>query len=108
MARADDPSTYALLGRHLAGQPAQVVEVRLTFAAIETLIGSWLPDAARTRGWWANSADGQSRARAWLDAGWRVTRVTPGQMWTVTFARADMAAQPLAPRRRRAPTNGGG
>ena len=32
MARADDPTTYALLGRHLAGLAGEVTEVTLTFA----------------------------------------------------------------------------
>ena len=59
----------------------------LTFAAIETMIGAWLPDAARVPGWWANAAAGGPQAWAWLDAGWRVASVTFGRAEAVTFER---------------------
>ena len=92
MARRDDASRYALLRRHLAALPAEADTVTLTFAAIETMIGAWLPDAARVQGWWANSADGRPQAWAWLDAGWRVASVTVGRAEAVTFVRADSTA----------------
>ncbi len=48
----------------------------LTFRELETLLGFPLPESARThRPWWANTPEGHSHARAWLDAGWRTAAV---------------------------------
>ena len=48
-------------------------EVELSFADIEGVIGSRLPDSAQRPQWWANEADPQSRhvqSRAWRAAGY--------------------------------------
>lgn len=66
-------SRYAPLYEHLrlSGQD----EVRLSFAAIETLLGADLPGSARvTRAWWSNRQTGL-QAAAWLHAGYRVATV---------------------------------
>src|SRR5262245_51505889 len=48
--------------------------VSLTFVQIEEILGSKLPDSARThRPWWANESRGSHvHARAWLGAAYRV------------------------------------
>jgi len=47
-------------------------EVTLTLEQIADLVGG-LPDAARRARWWTNSAL-TKQARAWLYAGWKVSR----------------------------------
>lgn len=47
--------------------------VTLTFAAIETLLGTSLPASARTnRAWWSNRSKGALQAAAWIQAGYTV------------------------------------
>lgn len=47
--------------------------ITLTFAEIESLIGSTLPDSARThRAWWSNRSKGALQASAWMQAGYTV------------------------------------
>jgi hypothetical protein len=66
-------SKYQALYRHLQRQPN--VEVELTFARIEALLGEPLPPSARTgRAFWSNRQAGL-QATAWLAAGYRVSRV---------------------------------
>ena len=46
-------------------------EVTLTFVKIEALLGSDLPESARSaRGWWSNRGGGGLQAQAWMDAGY--------------------------------------
>ncbi len=68
-------SRYDPLRRHLAERTEPVV--RLTFAAIERILGVDLPKSARQyRPWWANEEAGTHvHARAWLDAGRRTANV---------------------------------
>jgi DNA-binding transcriptional regulator YiaG len=47
--------------------------ITLTFADIETLLGSNLPASARTnRAWWSNRSKGALQAAAWIQAGYTV------------------------------------
>lgn len=50
-------------------------EVTLPFAQINDLVPGGLPQSAYNHdAWWANEEDGQHvQARAWLDAGYRVS-----------------------------------
>ena len=68
---------YRPLGRHLQ----RVSEngewtARLSLVAIESIIGTELPDAAREcEEWWANDPS-HLQARAWLGGGWVVVGTT--------------------------------
>jgi DNA-binding transcriptional regulator YiaG len=45
-------------------------EVTLTFAEIEAILGSTLPDSARQKkAWWSNRTKGALQASAWMGAG---------------------------------------
>ena len=86
------PTKYEPLRRHLAGLPAAVREVTLTFAELEAILGTPLPATAWGRKFWVNTSAAMGatmQARAWRVAGWRVAghalRATPP---TVTFVRA--------------------
>lgn len=60
-------------------------EVTLTFAKIEAVLGSNLPDSARSsRGWWSNRSGGGLQAQAWMQAGYHVVELDLGQE-RVTF-----------------------
>lgn len=60
-------------------------EVRLSFAEIEALIDSNLPDSARSqRAWWSNRRKGALQAEAWMEVGYRVEDVDFEQQ-QVTF-----------------------
>ena len=51
--------------------------VVLSFEQIEKIIGSRLPESARTyRSWWGNETNNAShQCSAWMDAGWEVHKV---------------------------------
>lgn len=50
--------------------------VTLSFAEIESLLGTSLPESARRQsGWWSNRSRGALQARAWMQAGYHVTAV---------------------------------
>ncbi len=86
-ARSPDP--YEPLRLHLAAQPGE--ELTLTFAELEVLLGTPLPDEAWLRTWWTNTP-GVPQARAWLRAGWRVHWVRrSGDEAAVTFTRSAIA-----------------
>jgi hypothetical protein len=63
---------YGPLREHLSG--ATGTRVRMTFKAVEDLVGRLPESAYRHRAWWGNN-DGTAEAKAWLDAGWRVESV---------------------------------
>jgi len=66
---------------------------RPTFMELERMLGFDLPAGARKkRGWWEASAAGNSHARAWTDAGWRVQDVDLEQQ-AVNFVRARERAE---------------
>ena len=75
-------------------QQSDRVEVVLTFADIETLMGVSLPESARhNRAWWSNRSKGALQATAWMGAGYlvkdlnfldeQITFHKPSQVYTV-------------------------
>ena len=80
---------YGPLREHLSGTTG--TRVRMTFKAVEDLVGRLPESAYRHRAWWGNN-DGTAEAKAWLDAGWRVESVNQA-VGEVVFTRA-AASQP--------------
>lgn len=80
-------SKYRRLFDHLMAAQGSL-PVTITFAEIDALLQSKLPDSAeRDRSWWANTSHGSHvQARAWLDAGCVVEDVN-FEARHVTFAR---------------------
>jgi hypothetical protein len=64
-------SKYAQLTEHLQNKTEPVVE--LTFEELDDLIGGLPTSARRHSAWWVNSRSAHDHARAWLDAGRRVS-----------------------------------
>jgi DNA-binding XRE family transcriptional regulator len=63
-------SKYWRLYTHL--QTCGQDELSLTFAEIERLLGTGLPNSARTRrAWWSNRNRGAVQAKAWVEAGYQ-------------------------------------
>jgi hypothetical protein len=50
-------------------------EVPMTFAEIERVIGSKLPESQRYPAWWSNNPSNNVMTKAWLSAGYRTERV---------------------------------
>ena len=75
---------YAPLFRHLSQLPCD--RWSATFAEVEALLGSKLPNSARVfRAWWANGAGlSHSQSMAWVLAGWK-TRHVDMDVETLTF-----------------------
>lgn len=83
---------YDRLNEFLKRQTAS--EVPMTFAQIETMIGSALPSSARKhRPWWSNNASNSVVTHAWLDAGYKTERVDMGGERLV-FRRVDRRGAP--------------
>lgn len=77
---------YDPLRDFLAGQPADLRELTVSFKDIENLVGR-LPRPARSRpAWWASS-DAHDVGQAWRDAGWQVASADEGGE-RVVFARS--------------------
>ena len=85
-------SKYQPLLKYL--QQSDRVEVVLTFADIETLMGVSLPESARhNRAWWSNRSKGALQATAWMGAVYlvkdlnfldeQITFHKPSQVYTV-------------------------
>ncbi|HAX77076.1 MAG TPA: transcriptional regulator [Cyanobacteria bacterium UBA11372] len=71
-------------------------ELTLTFAEIEALIDSKLPDSARSqRAWWSNRRKGALQASAWMEVGYPVEDVD-FERQQVTFRKPII--QPKVPR----------
>jgi hypothetical protein len=66
-------SKYDPLGNYLRQRGAS--HVRMTFAEIERVIGSKLPNSQRYPAWWSNNADNNVMTRVWLDAGYETEQV---------------------------------
>src|SRR5229473_888871 len=64
---------YSALGDYLRAQTRS--EVPMTFAQIERVIGTKLPESHRYRAWWSNNAFNSVMTKAWLEAGFRTERV---------------------------------
>jgi len=76
---------YAKLTERLREQPRDRMVLSMAFSEIELLIGASLPDSARLhRSWWSNDASTFAYARAWADAGWRVTADMADEVATFT------------------------
>jgi hypothetical protein len=90
---------YGPLGEYLSGTSG--TRVRMTFAAVEDLVGRLPESAYRHRAWWGNN-EGNVEAKAWLDAGWRVESVNQAAGEVVFTRAADSrphnAARPAAVR----------
>ena len=74
-------SQYDPLYVYLTNMAASRADITLRFADLEQILGMALPESAYVRRpWWGNetSANGQSQARAWVAAGWRVDSVDLG------------------------------
>lgn len=72
---------YEKLKSHL--QSINQDRVTMTFAEIEEILGFSLPNSAyKHRAWWSNT-DSHTQARAWLDAGWKVSIINQGR--DITF-----------------------
>jgi hypothetical protein len=66
-------SKYAPLGDHLRKQ--QTTLVRMSFAEIERIIGSKLPNSQRHPAWWSNNPWNNVMTKVWLDAGFETEQV---------------------------------
>lgn len=74
--RDSDETRYFPLLRHLYSIPMDRDRIRLSFAEVENIIGGKLPPSARAhRAWWSDNRV-HTHAGHWLDAGWRVGRVS--------------------------------
>jgi hypothetical protein len=78
---------YIRLAAYLADQPASVMQLEMTVAEIESVIGESLPSNSRFPSWWRND-DRRMHARAWLTAGWVVNEMV-GAEEKVIFARSN-------------------
>ena len=68
---------YEPLRSFLERQAAQ--EVPMTFAEIERVIGTSLPEKSKMlRPWWSNNPNNNVMTKAWLAAGYRTERVDMG------------------------------
>ena len=71
--RSQSAGKYDKLRAHLTNLPD--AELMLSFAAIAEIIGEPLPASAKKlRPWWSNDYT-HAQGRAWLDAGWMVSKV---------------------------------
>lgn len=78
-------SKYQPLLEHLSRSDR--LQVTLTFAEIEALLGEKLPPSARNkRGWWSNRSKGALQATAWMTAGYLVDKIDL-DVEQVTFAK---------------------
>jgi hypothetical protein len=67
-------SKYDPLGDYLKAQHGS--EVPMTFAEIESVVGTKLPPSAyRHRPWWSNNATNSVMTKVWLNAGFEASRV---------------------------------
>ena len=74
-------SQYDPLYEYLTNLMASQADITLRFSDLEKILGLSLPEGAYVRRpWWSNetSSSGDSQARAWIAAGWRVDFVHLG------------------------------
>ncbi len=70
-------SKYYPLYAHL--KQNQTKSLTLTLPKIEQILGITLPQSAHVqRGWWSNRSKGALQARAWMQAGYHVTKIDLG------------------------------
>lgn len=62
-------SKYTILTEYLSKKTEK--SITLSFDEIEEILGFSLPKSAYNhKAWWANSENGHSQTRSWLNAGW--------------------------------------
>ena len=66
-------SKYEKLAEYL--KKLEDEKINLTFKEIETILEEPLPEAAKNRAWWANSATNNHALNGWMDAGWQTANV---------------------------------
>ncbi|HDD61450.1 MAG TPA: hypothetical protein ENF22_02835 [Chloroflexi bacterium] len=64
---------YENLAKYLEGLDQE--RVNMTFEEIEDILGEPLPEAAKNRAWWANSASNNHALNGWLNVGWETSKV---------------------------------
>jgi hypothetical protein len=70
-------SKYDPLQHNLRARSQSGPDIELSFGEIEKILGFKLPPSAREHSaWWANERGTHVQARAWMDAGWQVWRVS--------------------------------
>ncbi len=80
-------SRYDRLAHWLRGQSRKTDRVQLSFAQVEQIIESQLPESARKhRAWWANDSHAHVQSISWLAADWKVSHINMDQEM-VTFSR---------------------
>ncbi len=87
-------SKYEPLQQHLMGQRG--LQAPMSFLDIERVLGAPLPRSARRHApWWANETEGgHVQARAWLEAGWKTSRVDVAGERVVFMRAADPRSAP--------------
>ena len=75
MAKQPEFKKYLPLEEWFRNRPAKAKTIELTFAQVETILGSPLPKSAtKLTTWWTNIQPKiQSHRTAWLNNGWLVT-----------------------------------
>lgn len=68
---------YTPLENYLRELPKSQMEVTLRFEEIEGILKTQLPSSAyEDRRWWEHEKEGNHvKARAWLNAGWKIERL---------------------------------
>ena len=66
-------SKYAPLGEYLRNQRTD--RVPMTFAEIESVVGTKLPQSRRYPAWWSNNPWNNVMTQVWLDAGFKTEDV---------------------------------
>lgn len=84
---------YTALNAYLRNRREE--QIAMTFAEIETVIGSKLPGSKRHRAWWSNNPDNNVMTREWLEAGYETESVDiAGERLTFRKRHAGPAGQP--------------
>ena len=84
---------YEPLGQFLRKQTRD--QLPMTFAEIETVLGTTLPPSKQHRAWWSNNPSNNVMTREWLDAGYE-TEAVDVESGKLVFRRAKAAAEPPA------------
>jgi len=66
-------SKYDRLGSYLREKDLE--QIPMTFADIERVVGTRLPNSQKHQAWWSNSTSNNVMTQVWLDAGYRTEQV---------------------------------
>jgi len=80
-------SKYDRLGTYLREQGRDAIP--MTFAEIERVVGTKLPNSQKHQAWWSNSTSNNVMTQVWLDAGYKTEQVDTVAKRLV-FRRSDM------------------